>query len=743
MYYISQETTFGTDSTPTSVKGEENESMYSAETEVAKPIAEPVKQENSMPTPPPTTNGHIAHQETTAAIVSPTSQHVSQDAETEIATEVFAEVSTEVHIEEAAEVPAEVSTLSTESTGVQAVVENVTTAPESITAEVNETKVEPETQQRSVPEAFKEITPVAATPSTLPQAESPASIKKQVRANSQSHTSRTSSPAALPSPAAMRHTNMTKDQLKYSVAIMRNLKKHRDVGSFLHPVDTVKLNIPHYNDIITQPMDLTTVDRKLNACEYENVEDFVYDVRLVFNNCYKFNGPESMISMLCQNVESAFEKGLRQMPPSKEPTPPRMSPVSTDGEGKRKKGQARKASTPPPPIRRISEDGRPRREIHPPPSKDYPEPMTTFKRNPRKNDIQMKFCMQTLRELKKSKYKDINFPFLQPVDYVALKIPDYPTIIKHPMDLSTIEKKLNDGDYATPEEFEADIRLMFNNCYTYNPPALPVHNMGKQLEKIFDEKWKDKPAPPVAEPESYLASDEEEVEYDSEDPRDDQIAELERHLAIVSQQLASMKSSKKRKAERQMSRSNSSKLNKSVSGSRDKSSKFGRSSKSGEKRKRPVKSKSEDDILPEFTFEQKKDLSENINNLNGDQLNTVVQIIQSSMPNLDGQGQEEIELDIDSLDRRTLHRLHEFVTGHSLVQNSQRKKQTAKKPRMQYSEEDADRKILELEKTLQKFNAKPDELANVLLIFIGHDSSSNSDSSSSGSDSDDSGSSSD
>jgi bromodomain-containing factor 1 len=126
--------------------------------------------------------------------------------------------------------------------------------------------------------------------------------------------------------------------------------------------------------------------------------------------------------------------------------------------------------------------------------------------------------------------------------------------------------------------------------------------------------------------------------YTSTDPRDDQIAELERHLAIVSQQLASMKSSKKRKAERQMSRSSSSKMTKPAAGTKEKSSsKYSRPSKpSGEKRKRPVKSKSEDDLLPEFTFEQKKDLSESINNLNGDQLNTVVQIIQSSMPNLDG-----------------------------------------------------------------------------------------------------------
>lgn len=65
-------------------------------------------------------------------------------------------------------------------------------------------------------------------------------------------------------------------------------------------------------------MDLNTVDRKLSSGEYENVEDFIADVRLVFSNCYKFNGPEAMISMLCQNVESAFEKSLRQMPLSRE-----------------------------------------------------------------------------------------------------------------------------------------------------------------------------------------------------------------------------------------------------------------------------------------------------------------------------------------------------------------------------------------------------------------------------------------
>lgn len=167
-------------------------------------------------------------------------------------------------------------------------------------------------------------------------------------------------------------------------------------------------------------------------------------------------------------------------------------------------------------LRRISEDGRPKREIHPPPSKDYPEPMTK-RRNPRKNDAQMKFCGQVLRELRKSKYRNINYPFLAPVDVVALNIPDYPSIVKHPMDLSTIERKLNEGDYQNADDFETDMRLMFNNCYLYNPPVTPVHKMGQELEKVFDEKWKQKPQPPPPEPERMEDIEEFYEEVESEE----------------------------------------------------------------------------------------------------------------------------------------------------------------------------------------------------------------------------------
>ena len=134
-----------------------------------------------------------------------------------------------------------------------------------------------------------------------------------------------------------------------------------------------------------------------------------------------------------------------------------------------------------------------------------PIPIPTLPSGPATLSIpQYRFCQSTVRTLKKS--KDAG-PFLRPVDPVALGIPHYLTIIKNPMDFSTIERKLASSNPAKPdpnpnnprynhaEEFVQDVRVIFANCLTFNGPEHAVTAMGKRVEEIFDKQVKNMPAP--------------------------------------------------------------------------------------------------------------------------------------------------------------------------------------------------------------------------------------------------------
>lgn len=48
-----------------------------------------------------------------------------------------------------------------------------------------------------------------------------------------------------------------------------------------------------------------------------------------------------------------------------------------------------------------------------------------------------------------------------------------------------VKKKLENREYATPDEFAADVRLIFSNCYLYNGPNTDVVAMCKKLEVNF------------------------------------------------------------------------------------------------------------------------------------------------------------------------------------------------------------------------------------------------------------------
>lgn len=91
--------------------------------------------------------------------------------------------------------------------------------------------------------------------------------------------------------------------------------------------------------------------------------------------------------------------------------------------------------------------------------------------------------------LKKLMTHPAGWVFNQPVDPVALKIPDYFSIITRPMDLGTIKSRLEKNMYSGIEEFAADVRLTFSNAMLYNPPDNSVHKMAVELKNIFETRW--------------------------------------------------------------------------------------------------------------------------------------------------------------------------------------------------------------------------------------------------------------
>ena len=53
---------------------------------------------------------------------------------------------------------------------------------------------------------------------------------------------------------------------------------------------------------------------------------------------------------------------------------------------------------------------------------------------------------------------------MQPVDPVKLGIPDYFDVVKRPMDLGTIRKRLKSEEIRSKEQFVELVRLVFDNA---------------------------------------------------------------------------------------------------------------------------------------------------------------------------------------------------------------------------------------------------------------------------------------
>ncbi|XP_074029137.1 bromodomain-containing protein 3 isoform X2 [Leptinotarsa decemlineata] len=522
-----------------------------------------------------------------------------------------------------------------------------------------------------------------------------------------------------------------------------------------------------------------------------------------------FHGAPSIVNSLDSNVNPGVLPGS-VVPPSQ--------------PAKVKKGVKRKADTTTPtataydyapPLEsksaKISTRRESGRQIKKPvrPELDGHVPQPASQKLKEKLSESLKACNEILMELFSKKHANYAWPFYQPVDADLLGLHDYHDIIKRPMDFGTVKQKMDNREYRTPQDFAADVRLIFTNCYKYNPSDHDVVAMARKLQDVFEVKFAKIPDEPLnriggsaavstlaVKSESSSSGSSSESSSDTEDSeeekRNKQLKLLEKELTAMQEKMKKLveESTKKKKEKKKtkvkpkkppaaaLPNSSSSigkpgahgALNKpnSLADSVDDSiasvvsgadlkiaaeahhptankslnmhhnmaaganasaqaktpkskglrgnkpattpsappKRVKANNKAGPGRKKSAaqpppaqcESEEEDNAKP-MSYDEKRQLSLDINKLPGDKLGRVVHIIQSREPSLRDSNPDEIEIDFETLKPSTLRELESYVA--SCLRKKPHKKVTGKSKDEQIAE-----KKQELEKRLIDVNDK-------------------------------------
>ncbi|NXG63501.1 BRDT protein, partial [Hemiprocne comata] len=304
---------------------------------------------------------------------------------------------------------------------------------------------------------------------------------------------------------------------------------------------------------------------------------------------------------------------------------------------------------------------------------------------------QLKHCKEILKEMFSKKHAAYAWPFLKPV--ASFSLHENQGITKRPTDLGTIKNKMDNFEYRDIQEFAMDVRLMFMRCYKHYSPDHEIVAMARKFQDVFEmhfAKIPDKPlaSVPLQQPtkevtESYSSessndeSSEERSSEDSEQERAVHIAKLQEHLKAIHQHLQALTrgclprlKKKKEKVKREKDKNkekakikslNQKKRNlKHQKKSKKKLSLNIQSKKTMQHILLAYKSEDEGGAKP-MNYDEKRQLSLDINKLPGDKLRKVLHIIQSREPSLRNSNPDEIEIDFETLKASTLRQLQKYV----------------------------------------------------------------------------------
>jgi len=192
--------------------------------------------------------------------------------------------------------------------------------------------------------------------------------------------------------------------------ILNDLRDLPDMQPFMFAVNAKK--VPDYYKIITNAMDLTTMRDKLRQRRYNSREDFLADINLIVDNSALYNGPTNTLTMAAKRLLQKCVDRLAEREDKLMLLEKAINPLLGDDD----------------------------------------QAALSF--------IFEKFLTNELKTRQES------WPFLKPVNKKLVK--GYYDVIKRPMDLETVTRKVTTHKYHSRLDFLADIQLIANNCEKFN-----------------------------------------------------------------------------------------------------------------------------------------------------------------------------------------------------------------------------------------------------------------------------------
>lgn len=109
----------------------------------------------------------------------------------------------------------------------------------------------------------------------------------------------------------MNPYRLSENQKRRCLKVLDQIERNESFYLYKQPVDPVRDECPDYFQVISEPMDLSTIRRKLLDDKYTSISEWKNDFSLIWKNSKKYNNGATLIGLTAQYLQETF-KSLTQ-----------------------------------------------------------------------------------------------------------------------------------------------------------------------------------------------------------------------------------------------------------------------------------------------------------------------------------------------------------------------------------------------------------------------------------------------